>query len=240
MLPAATTGAAEDGVLETSPGTIKKRAGAPSRCNSWRMIFSAAALTVRLSIFLLMPATSMRRLDPSTDQAPAPNSCAAVACPASASAEMTARRRASTLGASVIWATVGTFLTGDTSDAAEITSSATAAASAAGAASTGAKDAASCRGSVLRDVLGRSNSATEVAGAVCFIPGSHPLPPEPKGEGETAEGEEGDGLAAGADVLDPEAWGVPRTATPLDTLLSSCSMGSSRCACTSLSKPSSR
>src|ERR1035437_7627175 len=60
---------------DPSPGTTRKRAGPPSRCSSCRMIFSAAAFTVRLSIFLPMPATSMRRLETSSVQVPEPSSC---------------------------------------------------------------------------------------------------------------------------------------------------------------------
>lgn len=63
------------------------------------MIFSAAALTVKLNIFLPMPTTSMRRLAPSCAQVPAPSNSEAVACPAAASADRTACRTASTVGA---------------------------------------------------------------------------------------------------------------------------------------------
>src|ERR1035437_8690975 len=40
-------GAAESAV--PSPGTTSRRVGAPSLCSSWRIIFSAAVLTVRAS-----------------------------------------------------------------------------------------------------------------------------------------------------------------------------------------------
>ena len=61
------------------------------------MIFSAAALMVKLSIFLPIKA-SMRRLEPSCVHDAAPSNCAAEACPATSSAVMTACRNASTVG----------------------------------------------------------------------------------------------------------------------------------------------
>jgi len=99
MLPARGS-AIGAGELEAgpSPGTTKKRDGAPSRCSSWRIIFSAAAFTVKASIFLPMPVTSMRRLEPSIVQTPAPSNCAAERCSASTSAQPTAWRMASMLG----------------------------------------------------------------------------------------------------------------------------------------------
>ncbi len=71
-----------------SPGTTRKRVGAPSRCNSCRMIFSAAAFTVRLSIFLPMPGTSMRRQAPSTVQSPRAQKLCGRIVPAAASASI--------------------------------------------------------------------------------------------------------------------------------------------------------
>src|ERR1035441_846562 len=62
------------------------------------MIFSAAAFTVKLSIFLPIPATSMRRVAPSRIQAPEPSNCDADSCPAVTSADPMAWRRASTVG----------------------------------------------------------------------------------------------------------------------------------------------
>lgn len=96
MLPA--LGAAEPDAAEgaaPAPGTTRKREGAPRRCNSWRMIFSAAAFTVSASIFLPIPGTSMRTEPPSCVKLAARSSSEADLCPALSSALTTALRSVS-------------------------------------------------------------------------------------------------------------------------------------------------
>ena len=78
-------GAADWGVPE-SPGTMKKRVGAPRRCSSWRMIFSAAASKVNFNIFGFMPGTSIRKFAPSRVKELVLNNRAAESRPAAANA----------------------------------------------------------------------------------------------------------------------------------------------------------
>lgn len=216
-------GAAALGVAPfASPGTTRKRVGAESRCNSWRMIFSAAALTVKASIFLPMPGTSMRRLAPSSVHAPVPSSCAAELWPAVSSAETTECRTESMLGMPPATGAGSEDLTGAVSEMG------------------GGVRAWPLIGTAgVGDGRSSSTSATGLATADCFAVGGALQPPAPGPKGEMGDGAGGaTGVAAGrggaadgvalADDRDEEGAAEPRDETPLATPLSNSSSGSRR------------
>src|ERR1017187_8446815 len=151
------------------------------------MIFSAAAFTVKLSIFLPIPATSMRRVAPSRIQAPEPSNCDADSCPAVTSADPMAWRRASTVGAPMAGGAGSVAL----ANAPSVTVSAEPNPfdGAAGKGVTTLFGAAALDSGaiwVAVEIAGRTNSPTGLAAELCFIPGPELHPPAPGPNGEYA------------------------------------------------------
>ncbi len=79
-------------------------------------------------------------------------------------------------------------------------------------------------------------SATGAVDALCIVPALTIVANDEGADGEST----GVALGPTGDILDPAVCPALRTGTTLATLLSNCSMGNRRCACTILSMPSSR
>src|SRR5580658_9567959 len=253
MLPlAAVMGCGEPAGVEppVSPGITRNREGPPDREISSRMIFSAAAFTVRLSIFFPMAATSMRTMAPSSVHAPEPSNCEAEAWPARSSAAQTAWRRDSAVTSPELILPVGSLAaTGAMASDPSVSASAEPTAWTAtlsvgnGAGATAARELADLSGAADAWWDRDSNEAAGADGAVCFAGEPQLELTEPKGEACGVWAGAGN-AAAGRTGTDGARWPgaaeAVRATLPWATLLSSSSSGNRRCAWMSLSNASSR
>ena len=179
---------------------MKKRVGAPRRCSSWRMIFSAAASKVNFNIFGFMPGTSIRKFAPSRVKELVLNNRAAESRPAAANAAPMAWRMDSMLGA-------------PEAGGAELGFVGLRKAEGAGCDSNGLVGASSVMGAVNAWPLvggnvtgtGRSSSAIGVVVTDCFAACVVPQPPAPGPKGEMGDAA-GGVMGVGAGRIGATVW----------------------------------